>query len=460
MIAQTLPTSRPPAHLPCNPRETKFPISSIDRRHFLKAGLAGAVGVALPRLLKAAPALGGPRPNIILILADDFGIPGVGCYGGGFKTPHLDAMAAEGVRFEQCYAEPLCAPSRAMLMTGRFPFRTGSIGNSARMVTPQNETIIPKMLKQAGYATALAGKWGQLQYLSTPDEARAWGFDEFLTWENAEGGRYWNPALSRNGQPVATTDKDFGPDLLNDYVIDFVGRHKAKPFFVYYPTPLIHSQLSPTPDGTSGQGLLADNIAYMDKLVGKLLAELDRLNLSENTLVLFTGDNGLGLGAKLHGRPIHGDKGSMLEGGCRVPLIARWKGTVPAGRVVNDLVQLSDFYATIADLTGGKLPAGVTMDSHSFAPRLKVKPGKPRDWVFIQLVDAWYVRDQRWKLTQAGDLFDMKDAPFQEIAVAADTKDPDAIAGRKRLQAVLDDLRPIASKRGDHGGQGAKMRQN
>ncbi len=432
----------------------------IDRRNFLKVGLASAAGLALPRLLQAATAPGGRKTNIILILADDFGIPGVGCYGGEYKTPHLDAMAAQGVRFEHCYAEPLCAPSRAMLMTGRFPFRTGSISNNARTVTPEHETIIPQMLKKAGYATALAGKWGQLQYLSTPDEAKTWGFDDYLTWESAEGGRYWKPSLSHNGQPVATTDKDFGPDLLNDYVIDFVGRHKNEPFFVYYPTPLIHSQLSPTPDGTSGKGLLADNIAYMDKLVGKLLAALDRLKLSENTLVLFTGDNGLGLGGKIHGRPIHGDKGSMLEGGCRVPLIARWKGSIPAGRVVNDLVQLSDFYATIADLTGGKLPVGVTMDSHSFAPQLQAKLGKSRDWVFIQLVDQWYVRSPRWKLTQSGDLFDMKEAPFQEIAVPRDTKDPDAIAGRKKLQAALDELRPTVAKRGDHVGPGTKKQMN
>lgn len=432
----------------------------INRRHFLKASLAGAAGATLPGFLSAAPTVGRSKPNIILILADDYGIPGVGCYGGDFATPHLDAMAAQGVRFEHCFAEPLCAPSRAMLMTGRFPFRTGSIGNSAKSVTPQSEIIIPRVLKQAGYATAMAGKWGQLQYLSTLNEARAWGFDEYLAWESAEGGRYWGPALSRNGQPVATTDHDFGPDLLNNYVIDFIGRNRDQPFFVYYPTPLIHSRLFPTPHGTSGKGLLADNIAYMDHLVGKLLAELDRLKLSENTLVLFTGDNGLGLNAKIHGRPIHGDKGSMFEGGSRVPLIARWKGTIPAGHVVNDLVQLSDFYATIADLTGAKRPAGVTMDSHSFAPQLKGEPGKPRDWVFIQLVDQWYVRDPRWKLTQAGDFFDMADAPFQELAVPPDTKDPDAIAGRNKLRAALDHLRPTANKRGDHAGQDARKQKN
>lgn len=424
----------------------------LPRRAILKAGLVGAASLAVPRWLQAVTTPGGRKPNIILILADDLGIPGVGCYGGEYATPNLDAMAKEGVRFERCYSEPLCAPSRVMLMTGRFPFRTGATSNSARMVTPQRETIIPKMLKQAGYATAMAGKWSQLQYLTTPEEAAAWGFDEFLEWAHAEGGRYWNPALSRDGQPVPTTEKDFGPDLLNAYVMDFIARKKDQPFFVYYPMPLIHSQLSPTPDGASGNGLLADNIAYMDKLVGKLLAELDRLQLSENTLVFFTGDNGQGLNARLNGRQIVGNKGAMSEGGSRVPMIVQWKGTVPAGRVVNDLVELSDVYATIADVSGSKLPEGVTMDSVSFAPQLKGKAGKTRDWVFVQLVDEWYVRSSRWKLTQAGALFDMNDAPFEEIAVPGDTRDPEAIAGRKQLQAALEGLRPTTSKRGDHTG--------
>jgi arylsulfatase A len=425
--------------------------SPIRRREFLTAALSGVAAMTWPGLLRSAMSAPGSRkPNVILILADDYGMAGVGCYGGDFKTPHLDAMAAGGARFEQCYSEPLCAPSRVMLMTGRFPFRTGSIGNSARNVSPRNETIIPKMLQQAGYATAVAGKWSQLQFLSTPGEAKAWGFDEYFTWDHAEGGRYWQPALTRNGKAVETTEKDFGPDLVNNYVVDFIERKKDEPFFVYYPTPLIHSQLSPTPDGLSGKGLLADNIAYMDKLIGKLLTELDRLKLSENTLILFTGDNGLGLGGKINGRPIHGDKGSMTEGGCRVPLIAQWKGVIPAGRVVKDLVELSDFYATIAEVAGGKLPEGVKMDSNSFAPQLKGEAGKPRPWVFVQLVDAWYVRSQRWKLTQAGELYDMKDAPFAETLVPADTQDVEAIAGRKELQAALDELRPSASKRGDH----------
>ncbi|CAN5367548.1 sulfatase-like hydrolase/transferase [soil metagenome] len=434
----------------------------MNRREFLKATAATAAVLAGPQWLQAANTTPGVKPNIILILADDIGIPGLGCYGGEFTTPHLDNMAKAGMRFDQCFTQSLCAPSRAMLMTGRFPFRTGAVSNSARSLRPTKETVIPKILKEAGYATALAGKWSQMAFMETAEEGKAWGFDEFLTWDGAEGGRYWKPSLCRDGKSVAVTEKDFGPDLLNDYVIDFIGRKKNEPFFVYYPMTLIHSHLYATPDGKSGRGLLADNIAYMDKLVGKVLSKLDELKLRENTLVLFSGDNGLDIGGRMNGRPISGGKGSLLDGGSRVPLIASWEGTIPAGKVVNDLVEFSDVYATLAELSGAKLPAGIQLDSQSFAPQLKGEAGKPRDWVFIQLADEWYVRDQHWKLTRAGTLFDMKEAPFKEIQVAPDAADPTAIAGRKKLQGILDELRPTGSKRGDReeeGGPAGRKRE-
>ncbi len=430
----------------------------FDRRDFLKAGAASAGLLAVPGWLNAFaapdPTTGGRKPNIILILSDDHSIPGVSCYGGEFQTPQLDAMAKKGVRFEYCFSEPLCAPSRAMLMTGRFPFRTGVISNNAVKLSPETETVIPKLLKQVGYSTGLAGKWSQLPHIDTAEEAAKWGFDEFMIWD-PKGERYWNPSLNKNGQQVPVTDKSFGPDLLNDFVVDFASRHKDSPFFIYYPMTLIHSQLFQTPDHNEGdkkKNLLAENILYMDKLVGKLLSELERMKMDENTLIMFTGDNGQGLDAKVDGKMICGNKGSMLEGGSRVPLIASWKGTVPAGTVVKDMVEFSDFYATIAELAGAKMPENLTFDSRSFAQQLKGKAGDPRNWVFIQLQDEWYVRSRGWKLNQKGELFDMKEAPFKEIPVEADSKDPGAVAARKELQAVLDDLKPAGRKGGDRAG--------
>ncbi|MEW6356873.1 MAG: sulfatase-like hydrolase/transferase [Planctomycetota bacterium] len=466
-------------------------MSAMDRRNFLKGlgGTAamGALGASLlPR--RAAAQAAGQKPNIIFILSDDYGIGGIGCYGSDrYKTPNLDALAQTGLRFECCFSAPLCAPSRALCMTGRYGFRTGTVNNgTGGEVHPDKEVCIAKVMKQAGYATAVAGKWRQLSYFTTKEDAERWGFDEFLIWgvnegeeegegedegkakdkakAQAKGSRYWDPDFNKNGQPMADTQGKYGPDLLHEFVVDFIERHREQPFFIYYPTPLIHGPILRTPDSPeAGSDLYADNIAYLDRLVGKLAAELDRLNLRERTLIVFTGDNGCTgqaagdkakrSGGTIGGRPIDGAKGSMKEGGSRVPLIVNWKRTAPQGKVLNDLVDFSDFFATFAELAGAKLPEGVTLDGHSFAPQLMGQPGKPREWIFVQLSAAWYVRDARWKLNQQGELFDMKDAPFQEVLVSPDGADPQAQAARAKLQAALDSLRP------QDGATGAGARQ-
>lgn len=402
--------------------------------------------------LAAQSAATGSKPNIVFILADDYGIPGVSCYGGEFKTPNLDALAAGGIRFERCFSAPLCGPSRALCMFGRYAFRTGVLTNEhGAAAKPDKEISIAKVLKQAGYATGFSGKWNQLAYLSTPEEARAWGFDEFLRWEREWGERYWKPALNKNGQPVAVTEKSYGPDLMHDFAVDFIRRHRHEPFFLYYPMTLIHGPILPTPDSrqsgqTEAQGkhrqFYADNIAYLDKLVGKLVAAIDEFGLREKTLIVFTGDNGSVGSHTVHGRRVDGAKGSLLEGGSRVPLIVNWKGVSPAGRVLNDLVDFSDFFATFAEVAGAKLPEGVTLDSRSFAPQLRGQKGNPREWVYVQLGARWYARNDRWKLTERGELFDMSDAPYTQKPVPADAQTAEAKAARSELQAVLDRLNP------------------
>jgi arylsulfatase A len=207
-----------------------------------------------------------------------------------------------------------------------------------------------------------------------------------------------------------------------------------------------------TPDSKPGttdeKALYADNLAYMDKQVGLVIKELDRLKLREKTLIVFSGDNGTAakFPTTIGGRTISGRKGQMLEGGSRVPLIANWKGVTPEGKVLKDLTDFSDPYVTFAEVAGAKLPKDVALDGQSFAPQLRGQAGKPREWVYVQLGDKWYVRSQDWKLTQSGDLFDMKDAPFVEKPVAADTKDAKALAGREKLRKVLDTLKPAAGK--------------
>jgi len=429
----------------------------LNRRNFLKWTGAITTAAMLPHIRSQA-AEQAKKPNIIFIFSDDYGIGGVGCYGSDrFKTPNLDALAQTGVRFEHCFSMPLCAPSRGVTMTGQYPFRTGVIDNgTGGRLLPDKEVCIARVMKDAGYDTAVAGKWRQLHYFSTKEDARRWGFDEFMIWgvEGNKGERYWDPAYNKNGQALADAKDKYGPDLLHEFVVDFIRRHRDGPFFVYYPTPLVHGPILRTPDSPPGSAdLYADNVAYLDKLVGKLVAELDGMGLREKTLIVFTGDNGCTpqasgkkggrSGGTLHGRAVDGAKSDLTEGGSRVPLIVNWKGTTPAGQVSKDLVDFSDFFPTFAEIAGAKLPAGVTIDGRSFAPQLQGRPGKPREWVFVQLDGNWYVRDARWKLNQSGELFDMKDAPFAQAPAPPDSDE--AKAAKTRLQAALDTLHPQAT---------------
>ena len=341
---------------------------------------------------------------------------------------------------------PLCGPSRCVINTGRYGFRTGGLTNqSAQLPSFKDEPALARTLKQAGYVTGMAGKWRQMG--DTPGD---WGFDEWLTDPTA-GGWYWQTSYTKNGQLVETPQEVYCPDVCLDFTLDFLRRHREQPFYFYFPTHLIHGPILRTPDSRPDtQDYYEDNVAYLDKQVGQLVAELDKLGLREKTLIVFTADNGTArFGADqsfLNGRKINGQKGSMLEGGSRVSLIANWKGTLPAGKVLDDLVDFSDFFATFTELAGATLPAGVTFDSRSFAPQLRGEKGTPREWIFVQLGANWYVREQGFKLTQSGELFDMSDAPFVEKPVAAADQDPRAKAARERLQGVLDKLSPASGK--------------
>ncbi len=385
------------------------------------------------------------RPNIILIMSDDIGIGGFSCYGSDkYRTPRIDALAQGGVRFEHCFSMALCGPSRACLLTGRYPFRTGMVNNNTgKRVSPDREVCIARVLREAGYATAFAGKWNQLAYLDSPADARRWGWDEYLMWEQADKpGRYWKPQYYRDGKLLTGVQDRYGPDLAHEFAVDFITRNKERPFFLYCPMVLVHGPIMRTPDSAAGgKNLRADNVAYLDKMVGKLVDDLDRLKLREKTVILFTSDNGTPGQDTIGGKALDGGKGSMKEGGTRVPLIVSWKGTVREGQVLSDLTDFSDFFPTIAELAGAKPPAGTTIDGRSFAPRLLGKSARPRDWVYVQLRDERYVRDARWKLYGDGSLCDLKDAPFKEVPVAAGKEDPEAAEARKRLQAALDRLK-------------------
>jgi arylsulfatase A len=435
------------------------------------ARLSFAIALSALTLFSAgmASAQDAKRPNIVFIFGDDCGIDAFGCYGSDRAktlTPNIDALAASGMKFERGYATPLCGTSRCVIMTGRHGFRTGGLTNqTSGNPLSKDEPSLAKILKSAGYATGMAGKWRQMG--ETPGD---WGFDEYITDPTA-GGWFWKTSYTKNGKEITTDKEIYYPDVASDLAVDFMTRHKDKPFYFYLSEHLIHGPILRTPDSKPGATAAQhydDNIVYLDKTVGKIVAALDKLGLRENTMILFTSDNGTAtvgyrpehdpnqITGKIGGRAVNGHKGQLLEGGSRVPLIASWKGTLPAGKTSRDLIDFSDLLPTFADLAGAKLPDGVKFDGKSFAPQLRGLAGTPREWIFVQLGDGWYVRNDGWKLNQAGELFSMKDAPFVE---APATDSPEAQAARKKLQAVLDELNPAGGKKVPPGGGGKKNKK-
>lgn len=399
------------------------------------------------------------RPNILFIFSDDIGIDGFGCYGSDRSktfTPNIDKLAREGVRFDRCYSTPLCGPSRCVIMTGRYGFRTGGLTNeTAGAPSYKDEPSLAKVLKSAGYATGMAGKWRQMS--DTPAD---WGFDEYITDPTA-GGWFWKKNYFKNGQEITTPEEVYYPDVCSDFAVDFITRHKDRPFYFYLPEHLIHGPILKTPDtkaGAAQSDLYDDDIKYLDKTVGKLVSTLDKLGLRENTVILFSADNGTSrigytpendpnkITGKMGGRAVNGMKGQLLEGGCRVPLIANWKGTLPGGKTNKDLIDFSDLLPTFADLAGAKPPTGVKFDGVSFAPQLRGQTGSPREWIFVQLGAGWFVRNDGWKMNEKGELFSLKDAPFVEEPVPAGSTLPGADAARARLTQVLAELNPAGGK--------------
>lgn len=424
--------------------------------------LAGLLAGSLT--VQAAEAAKSGRPNIIFFLSDDYGLDGVGCYGSdNFKTPNIDALAKSGLRFENVYCTPLCGPTRCLFTTGRYGFRTGGLTNpTANRPQPTEEPAIARMLKQAGYATGHCGKWRQM--CASPGD---WGFDEYITDPTAAGW-YWKTSYTKNGKEVQTDKEIYYPDVCHEFALDFIKRHRDQPFFFYYASHLVHGPILRTPDSKAGatetNTLYTDNVNYLDKQLGDLVAYIDKLGLREKTVIIFGADNGTARASRtLKGRALSGQKASMLDCGAHVPFIASWKGTAPEGKVLKDLVDFSDLFPTFAELAGARMPSGFTFDGRSFAPRLRNQPGTPREWIFVQLGVNWYARELNWKLNNRGELFDMTDAPFVEKLVAADTQDAGAGAARKRLQAVLDQLNPAAGKTAPPdavGKKGKKRKKN
>jgi arylsulfatase A len=402
------------------------------------------------------------KPNIIYILADDLGIDGLSCYGADlYKTPVIDKLAKDGIKYTNAYTAPLCGPSRALILTGRYAFRTGAVNQDMTgEMSPSVETMMPKILKQAGYTSAMIGKWGQL-----PLGPAEFGFDDYLRFFGS--GVYISTEEKKqkyvlNGQESILKDNEYMPDLMHTHVEEFLSKHTKDPFYLYYSLVHVHGEIIATPDTKPGttdfKTLYIDNINYMDKLVGKLLKTLDSLKLRDNTLIVFMGDNGTaGQAAAIgtvNGKKIIGKKGTMQEGGSLVPFIANWPSTIKKGSVSKDLIDATDLIPTFAEIAGAPLQSNNILDGKSFAYQLKGGKGTPRDWIFTELGNDWYVRSANWKLNRAGQLFDMRNAPFEEKEVAIDDSNK---AEKDKLQKVLDGLNPAGGilDKGDGSGRHA-----
>lgn len=387
------------------------------------------------------------KPNIVFILADDLGIGNVSCYGAdNYSTPNIDRLAKEGIRFNQMFTAPLCGPSRALIMTGRYAFRTGATNQDATaLMKPEVEIMIPKIVKPAGYVSTCVGKWGQL-----PLGPSEFGFDDYMKFKAS--GVYRNSAekthhYTVNGEDKVMSDEEYMPDLMHDHLVRFITKNRNKPFFAYYSMSHVHGTIIPTPDSKSdSKDLYADNVMYMDKLVGKLLNVLDSLKLRENTIIFFMGDNGTAnqwyANSTINGKKLSGKKGEMKECGGLVPMIANCPGKISSGVVTSRLIDATDIMPTVAELAGAEMPKNSTFDGNSFAGQLFGKKTTERDWIFCELGNKWYVRNKNWKLNNNDELFDMKNAPFEEILITDQNKSDASEKARVELKAALNQLSP------------------
>lgn len=438
--------------------------------------------------VQAAEADGGKPPNIVLILADDLGYADLGCYGGTVATPRLDRLAAEGMRFTQFYAgSTVCAPSRCVLMTGLHTGRARVRGNGAVNIASlhDGDVTIAEILKQANYATALCGKWG-LGAEDANNEGRPndQGFDFFFgylnqthahnyypdfLWRNAERAPLAN-VVTHKPKPnspggIATTKVAYSPDLMCDEAIRFVELHLDGPFFLYWPTILVHANneaRAASGNGTEVPDLgdfasrdwpdadkgFAAMVARLDADVGRLLDALDRLGIADNTLALFTSDNGPHHeGGQDTDRfrpagPLRGFKRDLYEGGVRVPLIARWPKAVPAGTTSDHISYHGDMFATLAEVTSQSAPAD--LDSVSMLPTL-TKSGDQQKrheylyWEFYEQGSKQAVRAGNWKairmpmFTGKTELYDLSSDLSEKNDVAA--RHPEIV---QHLESMMD----------------------
>lgn len=401
------------------------------------------------------------RPNVLVIMADDLGMENLSCYGSKvYQTPHIDALAASGIRFQHAHSQPLCTPSRAQIMTGLYNNRN----YTGFGILEPDQVTFANLLRDAGYATAIGGKW---QLGGDYEGVKNFGFDRHCLWQlNRRPSRYANPGLEIDGACKDFKNGEFGPDVVSTYLRDFIRDRKGKdqPFLVYYPMMLPHWPFVPTPDHPDWDPALWRDekneprgkymsqkywdafVRYTDKMVGQLIATLEETGQRENTLILWTGDNGThtGLVSEFQGRPYRGGKGGTKDNGTHVGFIASWPGVIKPGQTSDALVDFSDVLPTLTAAAGIATPEN--LDGVSLLP---IFQGKPEDRK-KETIYCWYqsdgvrakasqhTRDQRHKWYATGKFYDTIADPDETKDLAAQGVPAELTAVHKKLKTALD----------------------
>jgi arylsulfatase A-like enzyme len=398
-------------------------VDSINRRDFLKVAGLGAASLTVPacsstteRLVRKAPA---SRPNIIFILADDLGFKDVGYHGGDIKTPNIDKLASEGTRLDQFYVQPVCSPTRSSLMTGRYPIRyglqVGVIRPWAEHGLPLEERTLAQALKEAGYTTAICGKW-HLGHLSSQYLPTSRGFDHQYGHYNGaldyfthvrDGGLDWH----RNDQPLR--EEGYTTNLIADESVHLIEQHDtSRPLFLYVPFNAVHSPFQAPQNyidmykniENKRRRIYAAMLRCMDDAIGRIVSALHKRRLKHNTLVIFCSDNG-GVGGVADNGPLRGQKAQLYEGGVRVPAVAVWPGVLKAGAVVKEPLHIVDMYPTLLKLAGAKLEQALPIDGRDAWPTIAKGRPSPHEEILLNITPATgAIRRGDWKLVYNGGI--------------------------------------------------------
>lgn len=375
------------------------------------------------------------KPNVILIMADDMGYECLSVNGAAeYHTPNLDRLAENGLRFTNTFSQPLCTPSRVKIMTGKYNYRNYEYFG---YLNPDQKTF-GNLMQEAGYTTCISGKW-QLNGITferpgfeSDDRPNHFGFDEYCLWQlnrpRKDGERYANPLITQNGRELTGLEDKYGPDVFSDFICDFIDKNHKSPFFIYYPMVLVHEPFVPTPDSEAWGELerryekdtayFKEMMSYTDKIVGKIERKLIERGIADNTLLIFTADNGTDthiVTQTIDGQ-YPGGKSFTTQRGIHVPMIASWPGQLGNSGIYSGIIDFGDFYPTLAEIADQDI-SNEQMDGHSFLGALMAKSSIAKSTTMIHYDPEWgnasknrnrFAMNEQYKLYQNGEMYEYR----------------------------------------------------